>query len=100
MWGHGQYHAPTRSWEYYTAGPDPTVADDRITWADLVLGDNWQLVVCDLHSEYGIDLATGILRRRWWSWLRTRLSGLLAADTRIARKLNPPETPEVPKPRR
>ncbi|MGR6915428.1 hypothetical protein ACU635_14380 [[Actinomadura] parvosata] len=50
----------------------------------------WPLVEADLHSEFGIDLdEPGLLRKRSWRWLRTRTLGLLTADTRIARALDP-----------
>ncbi|GAA2456926.1 hypothetical protein GCM10010405_46200 [Streptomyces macrosporus] len=40
---------------------------------------------------YQIDVRSGILRQRSWIWLRTRIYGLLSADSRIARRLNPPK---------
>jgi hypothetical protein len=39
---------------------------------------------------YGIDLTSPeSLSGRSWRWLRTRILGLLDADTRIARALTP-----------
>jgi hypothetical protein len=32
----------------------------------------------------------GLLQARTWRWLRVRIGGLLAADTRLARALAPP----------
>jgi hypothetical protein len=56
----------------------------------------WALIEADLHSEYGLDVEDPVLlRARSWRWLRTRILGLLAADTRIARALAPPP-PAVP----
>jgi len=50
----------------------------------------WPLVEADLHDTYGIDLdEPGLLKARSWRWLRTRLFGLLTADTRVARALDP-----------
>ncbi|MFI6909651.1 hypothetical protein ACIBKY_50910 [Nonomuraea sp. NPDC050394] len=40
---------------------------------------------------YGIDLESPrSLEGRSWRWLRTRILGLLDADTRLARALSPP----------
>ena len=47
----------------------------------------WIQVVCDLHSEYGVDLTRDVLMTRSWPWLRTRILGLLHADTRTYRAL-------------
>ncbi|MEV0236870.1 hypothetical protein [Nonomuraea sp. NPDC050786] len=59
-----------------------------MSWLDLLT--RWELVEADLHSEFGIDLdRSGALRGRSWRWLRTRIAGLLVADTRIARALDP-----------
>ncbi|TMR99607.1 hypothetical protein EJK15_06775 [Nonomuraea basaltis] len=50
----------------------------------------WGLVEADLHSEFGIDIdEPGLLSRRSWRWLQARIMGLLTADTRIARALDP-----------
>jgi len=59
--------------------------------------EHWHLIEPDLHSEYGIDTASGILTDRSWKWLRTRVLGLLTCESRIQRKLSPPpEAPKVP----
>lgn len=48
----------------------------------------WSLIDADLHDVYGVDTATGILRRRPASWLINRIVGLLTSpDTRIARAI-------------
>lgn len=56
------------------------------------------MIEADLHSEYGIDVEDRVLmRRRTWRWLEARITGLLAADTRLYRALAPPpETPTIP----
>jgi hypothetical protein len=60
------------------------------TWGDLL--DRWPLIECDLHDTYGIDLGDReLLRVRRWPWLRTRILGLLSADTRLHRSLIPRE---------
>jgi hypothetical protein len=49
------------------------------------------MIEADLHQVYGIDLdQPGLMRTRTWRWLRIRIAGLLAADTRIVRALAPP----------
>lgn len=53
------------------------------------------IVEADLHSEYGVDVEDrALMRARSWRWLRVRIQGLLAADTRLQRALSP--QPEVP----
>jgi hypothetical protein len=48
------------------------------------------MVEADLHQAYGIDLERpASLEGRSWRWLRTRILGLLDADTRLARSLTP-----------
>ncbi|MEU1883433.1 hypothetical protein ABZ470_39520 [Streptosporangium sp. NPDC020072] len=74
--------------DWYDPDDGLSVDGAPITWAALL--ERWALVEADLHSEYGIDLqAPGLMAARTWRWLRTRIFGLLAADTRICRALTP-----------
>jgi len=50
----------------------------------------WPLIEADLHSQYGIDASSGILRERTWRWLQVRILGLLSAETRLYRHFAPP----------
>jgi hypothetical protein len=43
-----------------------------------------------LHSEYGIDVESGILRERTWRWLQARIFGLFSCDSRMRRHFAPP----------
>lgn len=46
---------------------------------------------------YGIDVEQpGLLRERSFRWLLTRIRGLLAADTRLARHFAPDEDDDKP----
>lgn len=64
-----------------------------MTWPRLL--QEWPLIEADLHEVYGIDVgAPGLLRERSWRWLRLRVFGLLSADSRISRLLNPPPEPK------
>ncbi|GAB3598636.1 hypothetical protein GCM10027586_00760 [Kineococcus gypseus] len=49
---------------------------------------HWQAIENDLQDR-GIDLADGCLDTRSWRWLTVRIAGLLDADTRLARALDP-----------
>ncbi|MFF9284871.1 hypothetical protein [Streptomyces griseosporeus] len=70
-----------------------------MTWRQLL--DEWPLIEADLHEVYGIDVgAPGLLRARSWRWLRARIFGLLSADSRINRLLNPPPDPPSPRARK
>jgi len=48
---------------------------------------------------YGIDVEDrDLMRSRSWRWLKARITGLLAADTRLHRALAPPpDLPKVPR---
>jgi len=50
-----------------------------------------------MHDVYGLDLSSGILRTRSWRWFKTRLYGLLSADSRISRHFAPPEPQQPPR---
>lgn len=67
-----------------------------MSWSQIL--DEWPLVEADLHETYGVDIAApGLLDTRSWRWLRVRVLGLLSADSRINRLLNPPpDAPRVP----
>jgi hypothetical protein len=61
-----------------------------LTWARLL--GHWLLLEADLHETYGVDVeAPGLLASRSGRWLRTRILGLLAVDSRLHRVLRPPE---------
>ncbi|MCP3799740.1 hypothetical protein NLX83_10770 [Allokutzneria sp. A3M-2-11 16] len=47
------------------------------------------MIEADLHSVYGVDVESGILRARSWRWLRVRVVGLLSCESRLARALSP-----------
>jgi hypothetical protein len=53
---------------------------------------HWPLIVCDLHEQYGVDVAAGVLLTVPAEWLRTRIVGLLSTDSRLARAVAPPKT--------
>lgn len=53
---------------------------------DLV-GEVPDLIDCDFQSEYRIDLDDARAAGKPYLWFKTRLSGLLSADTRVARWL-------------
>jgi hypothetical protein len=55
--------------------------------------DQWPLIEADFSSEYGIELEDVFLTRSW-RWFTVKVSGLLVAETRLARYFRPdPETP-------
>lgn len=56
-----------------------------IDWRQLL--SRWRLIENDLHTEYGIDAGSGILRERSASWLRSRIEGLISTDSRLSRAL-------------
>lgn len=48
----------------------------------------WRTIQCDLHDVYGIDTGDlALMNARTWRWLRTRIVGLVSADTRTLRAL-------------
>lgn len=56
-----------------------------------MLLEHWHLIEADLHSEYGIDLSDPSLAHRSWRWLQARIRGLMTAESRLLRALQPPE---------
>ena len=57
------------------------------TWAEIL--HHWDLIELDLHDRFGVDVESGVLRERSGRWLRLRILGLLSADTRLWRAMNP-----------
>jgi hypothetical protein len=52
------------------------------------------MVEADLHDVYGVDVEDrALMRARTWRWLRVRVEGLLACDSRLHRTLFPPPPP-------
>ena len=57
----------------------------------LAVVEQWDLLVADFRSEYGIGLALG--ERIPWREFRPLVTGLFATDSRIARHFQPPARP-------
>lgn len=92
--GRGTYDPETGLWEWYELPEDRQDGGGTpVSWEQILT--NWPTVADDLLSEYGIDVYAPEVRRRPWWWLRDRIRGLLAADTRIARLLAPPRLPDI-----
>src|SRR5690606_18262608 len=91
--GRGEYDPVTGLYEWYEGGlPTPSRARSgslrSLTWDKLLA--QWPLIEADLHSEYGIDADSGVLRERTWRWLQVRILGLLSCDSRLHRHFAPP----------
>lgn len=71
--------------DFYDAPEEVTGQESRLTWAGLL--EQWALIEPDLHSEYGIDVHSGILTTRPKRWLQARIAGLLMTDSRLARHI-------------
>ncbi len=39
--------------------------------------DHWRAVELDLHTEFGVDVESGILRDRTWRWFVMRVGDLI-----------------------
>lgn len=88
-YGRGAFDPVTGVYEWYEI-PDHLKPGKGtpVSWEQILT--RWALVEADLHETYGIDLGErDLLRARSWRWLRVRILGLLAADTRIARAFAP-----------
>lgn len=59
--------------------------------------EQWPLLEADFSSEYGLELEDEFLSRSW-RWFTVKVSGLLIADTRLARCFRPDPEPEEPMP--
>lgn len=87
-YGRGELDPETGLYEWYElpAELQPGTEQTQVNWNQIL--DRWSLVEADLHEQYGIDLSSGVLRKRSWRWLRTRIYGLLSANTRLNRSLS------------
>jgi hypothetical protein len=99
--GRGQLDPETGIFEWYDIPPGHParrrVKDDDDSQAGslsfLTIVEQWDLLVADFRSEYGIGLALG--ERIAWREFRPLVAGLLACDSRIARHFQPPPEPLI-----
>lgn len=96
-YGRGRKDPVSGLYEWYEI-PDEVAQRERgegVSWGQIL--QHWRLIEADLASEYGVDVEDrALMRARSWRWLETLLIGLLAADTRLARALNPQPEAGVP----
>jgi hypothetical protein len=89
-YGRGRYLEELGIYEWYEA-PESAIDElnqsgDSLTWEDILT--KWELVVPDMRSEYGMDVATlAGLRAIPWRTLRLLIVGLVPADTRLGRAI-------------
>lgn len=93
-YGSGEYDPDTQTWEFYDIPPEVLqrlsgpVGMRTIPWSDI-----WahrDAIEVDLHERFGVDLSSGILRRRTARWLRVRIEQLLTTPgSRLAAALQP-----------
>jgi hypothetical protein len=98
QYGSGDYDPETQTFEFYDipaevlaklTGPvGMTFLPWHRIWAHL------DEIEADLHSEFGVDLSSGILRQRTARWLRVHVEQLLTIDSRLRRALQPPPPPQ------
>ena len=91
--GFGDYDEDTGLHDWYDLPPGLRAGQDpaALTWSRVLA--HWALIETDL-QDTGLDLAVpGLLRARSGRWLRVRVLGLLARDSRLARALAPPAKP-------
>lgn len=87
--GGGPYNPETGIRDWYATPEDKPMAPvgvESVTWVELL--DNWAVIECDLHQLFGIDVESGILTRRTWRWLNTRIFDLINQPTRLRTALN------------
>lgn len=79
-----------RQW-FNEAPRKPTAAQSALSlsWRDVFAC--WDEVDLDLHDVYGVDVTSGILRRRPWPWLEKRIRDLaMTPGTRLNRAILAP----------
>ena len=76
-----EYGIASRDW-YEDSGVE-LPEDVDLSHAGLL--SHWDAIETDFQREYGIDLASGILKQRRWSWFLKRLVRLLSEETALAR---------------
>ncbi|MBH0778823.1 DUF7426 family protein [Nocardia bovistercoris] len=69
----------------------PGASDDapRMSWRDVFAC--WPDIELDLHTEFGVDVDSGVLDQRPWRWLEVRIRALATTPrTRLYRSIFPP----------
>ena len=70
--------------------PEASQGSGGVTWRHLL--ERWDLIEADMQEFYGIDLdAPGLTHERSGRWLKTRILGLLQAESRLHSYIFPPE---------
>jgi hypothetical protein len=92
--GRGEVDPETGLFDWYDIPPGHAarrVVDEgeRGSVTILEVVEQWELLVADFRSEYGIGLALG--EPVPWREFRPLVAGLLACDSRLARHFTPPE---------
>lgn len=59
--------------------------DELRTWAHML--KSWDVLEADFQWHYGIDLASGILKKRSFRWFTVRVVKLMSEDTGFRREL-------------
>ena len=68
------------------APPETKETAKRATWADVLA--NWPLVQADFLSIFHVDLSSGILKERPFTWLDTLVKVLVATpQSRLAQRV-------------
>lgn len=93
QYGKGELDPATGLFEWYDLPPDHAarrIVEDGSQGSVTILSvvEQWELLVADFRSEYGIGLALG--EPLAWREFRPLVVGLLATDSRIARHFQPP----------
>ena len=85
-YGRGEFDEVTGLWEWYEAPPE--LLTPSFSWGEVLT--HWDRIQLDLHERFGIDTGDReLLRSRPWSWLRLRISSLLAVESRLVAALRP-----------
>jgi len=82
-----------RDW-YFKDRPADSDSVPSITWSEIL--ENWVSLEADFHSEFHVDLESGVLKERTWRWFLVRMSALLNDPTsRLARSMTHIPAPEL-----
>jgi hypothetical protein len=93
QYGWGEKDPITGQYEGYDLPREVVPTGEPVGWNDIIA--QWSLLEADFSSEYGVELEDAFLTRSW-RWFTVKLSGLLAADTRLSRHFRPEPPQEAP----
>jgi hypothetical protein len=88
QYGRGRFDEATGTYEWYEVPEEVTAPGKGVTWQRIL--EKWKALEADFRSEYQVRLSSPKVRCRMsWREFVVLVHGLLSADTRLRRELQP-----------